>query len=235
MIHNNMKKKIIVSKDGPYLVSGNLLLDRQIIKCDENGDAASWVDGGQFPDQENYALCRCGHSKNKPYCDGTHQAIKFQGEETDSRQPYLKRSEKISGPELDLTDADELCASAGFCHRQGGTWSNVKNSSDPAAKEIAIEQCGNCSSGRLVTWDKKSQEPIEPDLAESLSITEHAKLKISGPIWVKGGVPIESADGTPYEARNRVTLCRCGKSRNKPFCDSTHISIKFNDGDESVV
>jgi CDGSH-type Zn-finger protein len=39
---------------------------------------------------------------------------------------------------------------------------------------------------------------------------------------VRGGITIESADGVPYEVRNRVTLCRCGRSDNKPFCDASH-------------
>jgi CDGSH-type Zn-finger protein len=51
---------------------------------------------------------------------------------------------------------------------------------------------------------------------------------------VKGGVAVESADGEAYEARNRVTLCRCGRSNNKPFCDGTHVDVRFNDGDESL-
>ena len=52
---------------------------------------------------------------------------------------------------------------------------------------------------------------------------------MSGPLWVRGGVPVVSADGTPYEIRNRVTLCRCGASQNKPFCDGSHASIGFTD------
>jgi CDGSH-type Zn-finger protein len=39
---------------------------------------------------------------------------------------------------------------------------------------------------------------------------------------VRGEIPIQSADGKIYRIRNRVTLCRCGKSLNKPFCDSSH-------------
>ncbi|MFE2733740.1 CDGSH iron-sulfur domain-containing protein [Streptomyces sp. NPDC059349] len=46
---------------------------------------------------------------------------------------------------------------------------------------------------------------------------------------MRGGIPVTAADGTPYEVRNRVTLCRCGASRNKPFCDGTHASIGFKD------
>jgi CDGSH-type Zn-finger protein len=39
------------------------------------------------------------------------------------------------------------------------------------------------------------------------------------------------ADGTPYETRNRVTLCRCGASARKPFCDGRHLEARFDDGD----
>ena len=39
----------------------------------------------------------------------------------------------------------------------------------------------------------------------------------------EGRIPIQSADGTEYEVRNRATLCRCGRSHNKPFCDGTHL------------
>ena len=37
-----------------------------------------------------------------------------------------------------------------------------------------------------------------------------------------GGIPIHGADGQAYEVRNRVTLCRCGRSANKPYCDGAH-------------
>ncbi|MEO7038615.1 MAG: CDGSH iron-sulfur domain-containing protein, partial [Candidatus Elarobacter sp.] len=45
-----------------------------------------------------------------------------------------------------------------------------------------------------------------------------------------GGILVESQDGTPYEVRNRQTLCRCGQSQNQPFCDGKHAEIAFNDG-----
>jgi CDGSH-type Zn-finger protein len=40
---------------------------------------------------------------------------------------------------------------------------------------------------------------------------------------------VVSGDGAAYETRNRVTLCRCGQSSNKPFCDGTHASVGFKD------
>ena len=52
---------------------------------------------------------------------------------------------------------------------------------------------------------------------------------VLGPV-VRGGIPITAADGFQYELRNRVALCRCGASQNKPFCDGTHAQIKFRDG-----
>ena len=51
---------------------------------------------------------------------------------------------------------------------------------------------------------------------------EDTEKKVSGPIYVRGGIPVVSADGKTYEIRNRVTLCRCGRSDNKPFCNGSH-------------
>ena len=53
--------------------------------------------------------------------------------------------------------------------------------------------------------------------------------EIAGALWVTGGVPITRADGQPFETRNRVTLCRCGQSSNKPLCDGTHRVIEFRE------
>jgi CDGSH-type Zn-finger protein len=228
------KKKIIISKDGPYLISGKIPLRKEIIETDEDGYSYKWKVGEKYPEQENYSLCRCGKSKNMPFCDGNHVASSFDGTETASRKKFSEQAEKISGPELDLLDAIDYCASARFCDRQSGIWNLVENSNDPEAKRVAIEQACNCSSGRLVVVDKKTKKPIEAKLEKSLSLTEDPRAGVSGPIWVKGGVEIESADGKSYEVRNRVTLCRCGKSRNMPFCDTSHVPTSFNDGDKSI-
>lgn len=75
---------------------------------------------------------------------------------------------------------------------------------------------------------------IEPEFEPSIELIEDPQEKASGPIWLKGGIELEAADGTKYETRNRVTLCRCGKSHNKPFCDGSHIRARFNDGDENL-
>jgi len=225
--------KVVVSKNGPYFVSGKLALAKEIIETDDEDNSARWKKGEKYPDKEEYHLCRCGHSNNKPYCDGTHAKINFDGTETASRKNYIEQAEKLSGPELVLTDAQDFCASTRFCHGKAGTaWELTEKSDNPKAKEIAIQQCCNCPSGRLVAWDKG--KPIEPKLEQSVGLIEDTAAQVSGPIWLKGNVPLESADGKKYETRNRVTLCRCGKSGNKPFCDGSHIGIEFNDGDKTI-
>jgi len=214
--------KIIVVKNGPYLVSDGIPLFTTMISCDAHGIPAKWVIGKNLKTTENYLLCRCGQSSNKPFCDGTHLKVNFDGEETSDNEPFEKMAKEIDGPELVMKDAEILCASARFCHRGGEIWDAIPQSNDSKVKKNAIENASDCPSGRLVVLDKKAGITLEPVLAKSIGIIEDPSKGVSGPFWVRGGIPIYSSDGKLYEVRNRVTLCRCGKSTNKPFCDSSH-------------
>ena len=69
--------KIQVTRDGPYLVTGGIPLLKQILVCDKKGNSIGWREGETIPAGESYALCRCGGSRNKPFCDGTHAQFKF--------------------------------------------------------------------------------------------------------------------------------------------------------------
>ncbi|MDD5569076.1 MAG: CDGSH iron-sulfur domain-containing protein [Candidatus Pacebacteria bacterium] len=222
-------KKIKIEKNGPYRVSGNIPLEKEFVVPDENNNPLSWQKGEKYKTEEEYCLCRCGKSQNKPFCDFTHQKIEFDGTETASKEDYKQQAENISGPGMDLMDASNLCARARFCHRHGGTWDLTAKSDDSKSKKIAIEEACNCPSGRLTAINKKTGEPIEPEFSPSISITEDIPAKASGPLWAKGKIQIEGADGSSYENRNRQTICRCGKSSNKPFCDGSHIENKFDD------
>jgi CDGSH-type Zn-finger protein len=104
--------RIVVSKDGPYIVSGDALLADQTIVTDAQGNSQSWEEGNKYSVRKGYALCRCGHSDSKPFCDGTHTKIGFDGTETASRASYLDQAKAFDGPALRLTDAERLCASA---------------------------------------------------------------------------------------------------------------------------
>jgi len=218
----NYKHEIKVTKNGPYLVSGKLPISEQIIIVNEEGVPVEWRSGKEYPMQGKCGLCRCGESEKRPFCDGTHAKIGFDGTEVASSEPYLKLAKIIQGPTLKLTDVEDLCASARFCHRAGEIWNLIPKSDRLEAKRAAIEEAGDCPSGRLVIWNKKTGETIEPKLEKSIGLIEDPQMECSGPIWVRGGIPIRSADGKIYEIRNRVTLCRCGKSSIKPFCDSSH-------------
>lgn len=228
------KGKIVIAPNGPYLVSGGLPLTKEVIDCQKEKDPVKWTGGEKLPDQGSYALCRCGHSGAKPNCDGSHLRGKFDGTETASRKKYNEQCEKYEGPGADLTDIPKLCSAARFCHRGGGTWKLVEQTGNPKAKELMIQECADCPSGRLVAWDKRTGKAIEPTFEPSIGIVEDSQLKVSGPIRLKGGITVVGADGKEYEVRNRMTLCRCGKSKNKPFCDGAHIAAKFNDGDDSI-
>lgn len=224
--NSNNVFKVKVTENGPYIVTGGIPLSKQIIYTDNKGYSCEWRQEERYPLKEKYSLCRCGSTKKKPFCDNSHLKTQFDGTETASREPYLNQAEKIVGPDLDLTDAQELCSYARFCERAGGIWELTLQSDKPEAKMIAIQEAGNCPSGRLVVWDENSKA-IEPTFKPSIVLVEDPQEGVSGPIWVRGGVQIEAADGTIYEIRNRVTLCRCGRSVNKPFCDSGHIEIQL--------
>jgi CDGSH-type Zn-finger protein len=217
---NNFKIK--VAKNGPYVVSGDIPLSVQSICLDSDGQSHGWKEGKKYPARKSYALCRCGHSRNKPFCDGIHVTIKFDGTERAANEPYMKRATETNGPGLKLTDVEDLCASARFCVRGGGTWKLTRRSDDPEARQTAIEEACDCPSGRLVAWEKEGKA-IEPKLKPSIGLVVDTQANKLGPIWVRGCIPIESADGKTYEIRNRVTLCRCGKSSSKPFCDGSHL------------
>jgi len=214
--------KIEVTKNGPYLVSGGPPLSEQHIVTNAEGDSLDYREGKKFAAEGQYALCRCGRSGNKPFCDGTHGKVRFDGTETASHEPYLEQAETIDGPTVRLTDAESLCAFARFCDPKGRIWNLVAQTDDPEARKIVEYEAAHCPAGRLVVWDKKTGQPIEPKFKPSLGLIEDTAKKVSGPIWVRGGIPVISADGKTYETRNRMTLCRCGQSNNKPFCDGSH-------------
>ena len=218
-----------ITRDGPYLVTGSLPLGKQAIGTNAEGDSVQWVPGEQYPTQKQYALCRCGHSGHKPFCDGTHKKAGFVGTETASRAPYRELATTIKGPALSLTDAESLCAFARFCDPNGKVWNLVNETDSVTARENFVRQTCDCPSGRLVAWDNATGEAIEPAYQPSIVLIEDPAQDCSGPLWLRGGVPVVGVDGFEYEVRNRVTLCRCGASRNKPYCDGAHASIGFSD------
>jgi CDGSH-type Zn-finger protein len=218
---DNDEMKIKILKNGPYMVSGSVPLIEEIMTTNEEGHVCEWREGVHYPLKERYTICRCGASKNKPFCDGTHIKINFDGTETASKENYRDKARKIEVKDFVLNDVWDLCDHSRFCLRGGGIRELLK-SEDPEDIELAIEEAKSCPSGRLVLWDKKTGQPVEPEFEPSIVLVNDPQKQCDGPVWVRGGIPIESTDGSTYEIRNRVTICRCGKSENKPFCDGRH-------------
>src|SRR5208283_1587724 len=206
--NNNEKPRIKVNKNGPYTVSGSAQLSEQIIGVDSEGQSHGWKQDKGYETGEHYALCRCGGSKNKPFCDGSHLKNGFNGTET---APIDALTHRIEGPGLDMVDAESLFASARFCDRAGGISYLIETSDDKESRQTAIEEACDCPSGRLTACDKEGHA-IEPKFKPSIGAVEDTQMGCNGPLWLRGGIPVESADGATYKVRNRTTLCRCGKS-----------------------
>jgi CDGSH-type Zn-finger protein/uncharacterized Fe-S cluster protein YjdI len=128
---------IVPRPNGSLYVHGQLQLRRE--------------DGSATEEDTRMTLCRCGRSRNKPFCDNSHRASGF----------------RASG---------------------------------------VVENGGSATKTGL-----------------NLLITPIP----NGPLLVEGPLRLESADGSGRFFTKRVELCRCGASRNKPFCDGTHESIGF--------
>ncbi|MEI6602282.1 MAG: peptide-methionine (S)-S-oxide reductase MsrA [Clostridia bacterium] len=218
--------KIKITKDGPYIVTGGVPLTEQVIV--PMGEGYVYDAGRILPQAETYALCRCGKSLNAPFCDGAHEKSKFQGKEVASRADYEARATVMVSKNLDLLD-DNRCAYARFCHREeGNVWELTESSGNPLFRKEAIIAASECPSGRLVARDKEGND-FEIEYEPSIDALQDPECRASGGLFVKGKIPIESADGTLYELRNRVVLCRCGRSSNMPFCDATHVEIRYSD------
>lgn len=220
--------RIRVAKDGPYLVDGAVAIAKQTIVTDELHESVGWEQAEPLEKGGSCALCRCGSSGMKPYCDGTHRVTGFDGTETADRMPYADAATSRLGPMVTLLDQPGLCAEARFCSAKGMIWHRVEED-DPESADIVIRQAGLCPSGRYTAVVGDPGTTVEPVLDPSIGIVEDPSAGVSGPLWVRGGIPVVSADGRPYEVRNRVTLCRCGGSKNKPLCDGTHVEIGFDD------
>lgn len=229
MITPKPEAKVVIARNGPFLVTGGIPLSEQTIVADSEGESETWREGKSFPAQASYALCRCGHSKSKPFCDGTHTQVRFDGTETASRRPYTEQAQVMQGPAHALSDAETLCAFARFCDPNGQVWNQVEQTDDPKVARNFVRQVNACPSGRLVAWDRATGKALEEPLPVSIGVVQDPAQGVSGPLWLRGGIPMIAADGFAYEVRNRVTVCRCGASKNKPFCDGTHARVKFSD------
>ena len=221
--HHSTPARIKIRPDGPYIVEGEVPLRTKRRLFSENREALTWKTGETIRERGPYALCRCGRSDSKPFCDGGHARGKaFVGTEVADKADRETRQKEYPGPRLSVYHDRTICAFATFCENKvTDVWDMAEKTDDSVVRSQVISMIEKCYSGALTYKLHPEEEMIEPDLPVQISATEN------GPLWVSGGITIEGADGTTYEVRNRVTLCRCGHSKNKPFCDGQHIDAKF--------
>ncbi len=217
--------KITVEPNGPYLVEGGVSLVRKAPVTSKFGEPLTWKKGEVLTTRGTYMLCRCGQSKTKPFCDGSHETAGFDGAEAADQNPVANRQKIYEGTKIIMKDDRSLCAHAGFCGtRLTNAWKMTKETDDTHVLSQLIAMIDRCPSGALSYSLEPNEENVEPDLPVEVSVTP------DGPLWVTGGIPVERSDGQLLETRNRVTLCRCGFSKSKPLCDGSHKDMGFTAG-----
>lgn len=223
--------RILITDNGPYIVYGAVPLTVESIHEGEDGGSDAWeMVTTLSEDAPKMALCRCGQSENAPYCDGTHAQIGFDGTMTAGPNSFSENLTAIEGKEVILEDSQPFCAFARFCDSGLNAWDGAESATSGEQIEHLKRQVAGCASGRLILRMKSSNEVIEPKLPKKIAVTQDPSRGCSGPLWVTGGLEIETESGEKFEVRNRVTLCRCGVSKNKPFCDGSHIDAGYQDG-----
>jgi len=221
-----------VTKDGPYVLHGKAPIVQQFIVANSAGISVAYQEGKEFKTEDSdIYLCRCGLSKYKPYCDNSHLKAAENGvdlTETATFNPEFATAEIIKGPVVSLSDDEKLCAFARFCDNGQRIWNEVQESKHESV-ELTVGMAHHCPAGRLIVGD--GGKPIEDkDIKPRIGLIEDMPNNCAGPLALWGAIPVKSSNGKYYEVRNRQTLCRCGQSSNKPFCDGTHASMGFQDG-----
>lgn len=206
-----MHKKISISTSQ----NGPLVLKNLEILTEANGNI--------FPVEKiAIALCRCGNSQYKPFCDGTHGKVGWTDEKFEGRQP--RKIDSYKGKNIIIHDNRGICAHVGYCTDglpkvfQMGVepWINA----DAETLEKIIETIKKCPSGAL-------SYSIDGILYNNYSEHPENKITQDGPYFVKGSIVLH--DKEQPESEEHYALCRCGKSINKPFCDGQHWYTQFKD------
>jgi CDGSH-type Zn-finger protein len=203
------KPSITPSENGPYLVKGLTNVVNQ---------------KGPVETKETMALCRCGGSANKPFCDGTHNKNGFSSKKIDGR--IEDQRDNYKGKSITIHDNRGICAHAGRCtdglasvfHLREEPWVYP----DSATREEIIDTIKKCPSGAL-SYTVDGKEHRDRDGEPKIFIAPN------GPYVVSGGPDLLDTTRGEGASKEHFTMCRCGGSKNKPFCDGTHWYNGFQD------
>jgi len=182
------------------------------------------TEGEELTPKPLMALCRCGQSKTKPYCDGTHNEIGFTTEPMADRTP--DGLNVFKGNQISVHYNRLLCSHAGECGKRSkkafdtdrDPWIVPDNATPDQIRDVVKA----CPSGAL-SWSEQGKE-AQHIIAEEPGIT----IERNGPYRVTK-IPMISDLRTEGASSEKYVLCRCGASKNKPFCDGTHVDIGWAD------
>ena len=212
---DSSKPKIVFIENGPIYLINNPNPSKVDNLENSKGEQLETVSG--------VALCRCGASKNKPFCDGTHTSIGFKSTNTSNQKGKTK---SYQGEKITIHDNRKICCHAAECveHLSQVFRKNEKPwiVPDAANPDEIIELIKKCPSGALsytIDGEKHTDYSQEPKITVSKN----------GPLLVQGGIEITGVEFEEGVSREHCTLCRCGASKNKPFCDGEHFTVNFQD------
>jgi CDGSH-type Zn-finger protein len=199
------KPSITVLRNGPYRV--------------EDVEDLKNSDGQNLPHQPITMLCRCGASKRKPSCDGSHTKIGFIGDRDPSRAKG--ETNEYAGRQITIVDNTDVCCRDRSCVTE---LPQVFETCDPnaASPEDIMKTIHKCPSGAL-TYKIGGKHCQDFGREPAMTVTGN------GPVKVVGGVCLNDEMGSKPACEEHYALCRCGGSKNKPFCDGTHADIDFRD------
>ena len=196
--------------NGPYLVKGLETLMNSL--------------GEALPTKDVVSLCRCGCSATKPFCSGMHKEVGF--DSTRLTDGSLDRRVDYEGDGITIHDNRGICAHSGFCTDNLRSVWRLKHepwidgraaTGDEIAAVVRM-----CPSGAL-SYSFGGVEQRDRDRLPAIFVSRN------GPYYVTGGIELVGAEWGEGASREHFTLCRCGQSNNKPFCDGSHWTAEFTD------
>jgi CDGSH-type Zn-finger protein/truncated hemoglobin YjbI len=223
-LQRGLPPAIVTAENGPYLVT-NVTTVRTPL-------------GETLPVPPQLALCRCGGSATKPFCDGTHASNGFTDDKDPDRVP--DRRDSYPGQQVTIFDNRGICQHSGLCTDRLPTV--FRTDAEPFVApsggrlDEIVRAVRDCPSGALsLAFDSTDERDEARDLVDWHGARERAiEVTQDGPYRVTGGVGLTDAAGAGVpraagSSREHYVLCRCGHSQNKPFCSGMHWYVEFRD------